>query len=312
MNQNFTGVCPVMLTPFTEDNKIDFSSLEKLTDWYIRSGASSLFAVCQSNEMFFLTATERVAYARFVKERSSVPVFAVGNVERDREKALKEIEGLMDAGIDGIVFITNTFGPKDMTTKQWQEAVEWYLERIPAEVTLGLYECPVPYKHLISEEEMRFIVETNRFSFLKDTCCDTDMIRMRLQIIGDAPLSLFNANSTTLLDTLKAGSAGFCGIMSNFNTRLCVWLCENWKNSPQEAEYVQSVLSTASKFGDDTYPVNAKAYLCRKHILNTTVTRVKDRSVLTQLDVEDLEQLSILFACTEDQIFSGPGLEADL
>lgn len=302
MNQKFMGVCPVMLTPFDEENKIDFQSLKKLTDWYIQSGAACLFAVCQSNEMFYLAAEERIAYAKFVKEQSSVPVFAVGNVETNREKALEEIYGLMEAEIDGIVLITNTFGPEEMKTEQWREAVEWYLARIPEKITLGLYECPVPYKHLISDEELRFLVDTGRFSFLKDTCCDTAMIRRRLEIIGDAPFSLFNANSTTLLETLKAGSAGFCGILANFNTRLCVWLCENWKKYPREAEYVQSVLAVASKFGDDTYPVNAKAYLCEKHILETDVTRVKDSSILNRLNLEDLKQLSTLFACTEEQI----------
>ncbi|HCQ3824589.1 TPA: dihydrodipicolinate synthase family protein, partial [Escherichia coli] len=40
------GIIPVMLTPFTADNKIDYLSLKRLIDWYIENGADALFAVC--------------------------------------------------------------------------------------------------------------------------------------------------------------------------------------------------------------------------------------------------------------------------
>ena len=39
------GIIPVMLTPFTADNKIDYLSLKRLIDWYIENGADALFAV---------------------------------------------------------------------------------------------------------------------------------------------------------------------------------------------------------------------------------------------------------------------------
>ena len=32
------GSWPVMLTPFTEDNKIDYDGLKELVDWYIKNG----------------------------------------------------------------------------------------------------------------------------------------------------------------------------------------------------------------------------------------------------------------------------------
>lgn len=46
------GSWPVMLTPFTEDNKIDYDGLKELVDWYIKNGVSGMFAVCQSSRRF--------------------------------------------------------------------------------------------------------------------------------------------------------------------------------------------------------------------------------------------------------------------
>ena len=49
-NEFPNGVWPVMLTPYTEDNKIDYPALEKLTEWYFENDCDGLFAVCQSSE----------------------------------------------------------------------------------------------------------------------------------------------------------------------------------------------------------------------------------------------------------------------
>ena len=56
MNRQFAdGVWPVMLTPFTGENEVDYESLGRLVDWYIEAGVAGLFADCQSSEMFYLS-----------------------------------------------------------------------------------------------------------------------------------------------------------------------------------------------------------------------------------------------------------------
>ena len=74
------GVWPVMLTPFTEENQVDYAALKELVEWYIENGVDGLFAVCQSSEMFKLTLKERVTAAAKVKEYAAgrVPVIASG------------------------------------------------------------------------------------------------------------------------------------------------------------------------------------------------------------------------------------------
>ena len=60
------GVWPVMITPFTADNKIDWDGVQKIIDWYDKEGVTGIFAVCQSSEMFHLSKQERFDLARFV------------------------------------------------------------------------------------------------------------------------------------------------------------------------------------------------------------------------------------------------------
>ena len=46
------------------------------TEWYIASGCSGLFAVCQSSEMYFLTEEERLELAEFVATEVAVRLTA--------------------------------------------------------------------------------------------------------------------------------------------------------------------------------------------------------------------------------------------
>ena len=67
-----------MITPFTNDNQIDYSALEQMIDWYINHKADGLFAVCQSSEMWHLSLKERVDLAQFTVQKtdSRIPVIA--------------------------------------------------------------------------------------------------------------------------------------------------------------------------------------------------------------------------------------------
>ena len=69
-----------MLTPFTDNNEVDYHALEQLINWYIENGVDGLFAVCQSSEMVYLSLEERIEIASFVKQKAKgrVPVIASG------------------------------------------------------------------------------------------------------------------------------------------------------------------------------------------------------------------------------------------
>ena len=45
MNQIPNGVYPTMITPFTDDNKIDFDGVLSLLEWYSQQGVDGVFAI---------------------------------------------------------------------------------------------------------------------------------------------------------------------------------------------------------------------------------------------------------------------------
>ena len=140
----------------------------------------------------------------------------------------------------------------------WIRDAERLIQTIPENVMLGLYECPRPYKRLLTPKMLEWCLSTGRFRYIKDTCCDEAEIERRLAILNGTPLRLFNANAQTLLESLKAGCAGYCGVMANFHPQPYVWLCENWEKEPELAEEAADTLSLLAFTEALAYPITAK------------------------------------------------------
>jgi 4-hydroxy-tetrahydrodipicolinate synthase len=288
------GVYPVMLTPFTEENKVDYDSLGKLVDWYIENNAAGLFADCQSSEMFFLSFEERVEIARFVKERAAgrVPVVASGHISESLEEQAKELTAVAATGVDAVILLTNRLTTEAESDEIWLENLKKLMTMIPEDVPLGFYECPYPYKRLLSPELLKWCAENGRFYFIKDTSCDLEILKERLELIKGSNLQLFNANTSTLLETLRLGCGGFSGVMANFHPELYACLCSNFDSEPEKAEQVSDFLTVASLIERQVYPVNAKYFQKQIGNFDSIYTRTKDASLLNETAKSEINQLT--------------------
>ncbi len=297
MNPTYPGgVWPVMLTPFTEDNKIDETALKKLVDWYIERGVDGLFAVCQSSEMFFLSFEERVRLTELVVKYAAgrVPVISSGQVSTDLSEQIREVEAVHQAGGAAVVLITNRFAEAEESDEVWFSNLTKLLDALDPSIPLGFYECPYPYKRVLSPELLRRCAETGRFYLMKDTCCDARMLREKIEAIKGTPLRLYNANTATLLDSLQAGAAGYSGVMANFHPELYVWLCKHFAEEPEKAALLSDFLTVSSFIEHKPYPVNAKYNLQLMGIGNTLTTRTRPASDLDETNRSEVRQLKEL------------------
>jgi 4-hydroxy-tetrahydrodipicolinate synthase len=286
-----------MITPFTGANTLDFAALEYLVAWYLERGVTGLFAVCQSSEMFYLSLDERVSLARAVVKLAEgrVPVIASGHVSDTLAEQADEVQHIAATGVDAVVLVTNRFAPQTDSDAVWQQNIERFLSLIPDDIALGFYECPYPFKRLLSPELLTWCAQTGRFLFLKDTSCDLDQMRAKQTAVDGSALKIFNANAATLLDSLKLGLAGYSGVMANFHPELYAWLWQNWSAMPDEAQQLQNFLGAASLIERQVYPVNAKYYLQLEGLPISLHTRARDPRELTasaRLEVEQFHALS--------------------
>lgn len=250
-----------MLTPFRDSLEIDWRSLERLIDWYIAAGVHGLFANCQSSEMFYLTDGESVELTRFVVDYADgrVPVVASGHTADTFSHQVEQVHAIAETGVESAILITNRLATADQPDGTALENLQRLTEAVP-EVPLGVYECPYPYKRLLTDAAVEWCAKSGRFTFLKDTCCNADAIRRRLQLIGGSSLHLLNANAQTFLESLRAGGHGYSGVMANFHPALYVWLVENWRAQPEKAKALAEILTVSALSEYLDYPVSAKDY----------------------------------------------------
>jgi 4-hydroxy-tetrahydrodipicolinate synthase len=256
------GIVPVMLTPFHESGEVDYAGLERLVEWYVQHRSDALFAVAQSSEMQFLSLAERVAIARFVVDKVAgrLPVVASGHISNPIADQIEELQAVARTGVQGLVMVTNRLDPDNEGTPTFLANLHRLLSALPSDMPLGLYECPAPYRRLLTDDELKACIDTGRFMMLKDVSCDLGTIARRVALAEGSPLKILNANAAVAWDAMKAGAAGFNGVFNNFHPDLYQWLRSDSADHPALAAELSTFLVLAAVSEALGYPALAKMY----------------------------------------------------
>ncbi len=276
------GIVPVMLTPFTEGNEIDYKGLEQLIDWYLAHGADALFAVCQSSEMLFLSLEERVALSQFVIDYTAgrVPVISSGHISPAIEDQIEELNAVAETGPDALVLVSNRLDPENQGSDTFLGNLKSVMDALPATMPLGLYECPAPYRRLLSDEEVEFCAQSGRFVVVKDVSCDLNTVIRRVALVQGTPLNIINANAAIAYEAMQHGSKGFSGVFTNFHPDLYNWLYHHAAKAPEFAQQLAWFLSLSAVTETLGYPKNAKVFHQRLGTFDSAHSRVTGDDVL--------------------------------
>ncbi len=261
------GVWPVVLTPFTETDEVDFAALAGYVDWLIDNGADGLFAVALSGEMYELDLAERVAVARCVAERAAgrVPVAAsvVGGAQVG--EIVAEANELAAAGVDIVVLIASAvLAPED--DEQRLVALAQALAVDLPDVALGIYECPIPYHRVLSESVVAALARTGRFVFFKETSHDVSRMATRVADAQGTPLKVFNAGIENYAESLQVGVTGLSGWVVNVAPDLVARLgrLAAAEGLSPRVQGLQHLLVDIEQRMGSTYPGSAKALVARR------------------------------------------------
>ncbi|MEA3334438.1 MAG: dihydrodipicolinate synthase family protein [Chloroflexota bacterium] len=271
------GLWPVMLTGFNSDGSIDWHSVDELTDWYIASGAAGLFACCLSSEMYELTPEERLSLVQHVVGRSNgrVPVVATGTFGGKLANQAAFVKQMADTGVEAVVAIPNQLVAPDENETLILDRLE-HLLVLTDPLPLGLYECPVPHERLIPPETSRQLAATGRFLYLKSISSDPDLTQGKIDAVQGSRLGLYSANTPTALAALQGGAAGVSPISANFYPELFAWLCSAFRDKPEQARYLQRMLTLMESVTSVNYPAAAKYFLQQRGLSIQTKCRVRN------------------------------------
>lgn len=285
------GVWPVMLTPFTKDNSIDWSGLDQLIDWYLAADITGLFAVCGSSEMFDLNVNERISLADYTLQSVSnkVPVIVSGVFGDSLDEQIELIKIMDGLGAEAVICLVNQFAKENGPSNSWKMNVEYVLKQTD-NIKLGLYECPLPYHRLLSIEETKWAAETGRFVWMKETSENPKIFSQKVHAAQNSLLKILNADARFLLESLNDGGAGYCGIATNFFPNLLSWMCLHYNDQNNYVNALQDFFNKNQPIIDHKYLQNGKVFLQISGLDILTDCRVNSFD-FSDLEYNDLNHL---------------------
>ncbi len=269
--QLYSGIWPVLITPYNDDLTIDVNGYRKLLDWYLTFKIGGLYANCQSSEMSELTNDERLLLiTEAIKTvNGKVPVVATGNFGENIDEHIEFINKVSDTGVDVVMLTVPTFHTND------DELEKYYLtiaEKVNAK--LGIYECPVPRSYNLGLGLIETLAKSGRFYAFKETSCNLDKIKSIIKITKGTPFAYLQANVPYMLESVKAGAAGSMNIAANWLPDLEIEvLNQSYTNDDTKAEELNSILCAMEMVQRSVHPMGVKYLISKRGVPITPLTR---------------------------------------
>lgn len=287
------GFIPVMLTPFLANGEVDFKGLELLTDKYIQWGAKGLFANCLSSEMYELSIQERLDVVNTVVHTAAgrVPVVATGTLGGTLEEMADFSKRLWSMGVSAVIVLNNILTQESESDAVFLERMHAFMQLTPG-IPLGIYECPVPYKRLITVEILENLLPTGRLVYHKDTSLDIQKVRDRVKAGNAYNFGLYDAYMGHAVLSLQSGAKGLSCIQGNLFPELIVWLCAHARDTSKKSivDEVQAFFANNMDPMHAAYPTAAK-YVLQKNGFPIDLFTRRDVGTLTVEHKVELDRL---------------------
>ena len=156
LDAHASGVFPIAPTAFDASGAIDFSSMDRLTDFYVAMGSTGITVLGQLGEAPKLSLSESVAITQaMIRRASAIPV--VVGVSAPGFAAMKELShAVMDLGAAGVMIAPpNTLRTDDQILGYYQQASD----AIGRDIPIVLQDYPLTFSVQMSPSLIRKMVE---------------------------------------------------------------------------------------------------------------------------------------------------------
>lgn len=267
---------PVMITPFNLKAKVDYEVLPTLIDFYLAAGVKGFFANCLSSEMYSISEDERLELTAFIVKyiNGRLPVVATGSFGLTIEDKAEFTKKIYDTGIDAAIMITGHFAKVDGTEETLLQNFD-KMFGLTGNIPLGTYECPAPYKRILSADVFRQLLGSHRFVYHKDTSILLDTVRAKIEIAKGSNLEFYDAHTPNAMAVLQMGAKGMSSISGNFYPEILVWICENALDPARQEDvaWIQAELTEVDPIIHQAYPMSAKYFLQKRGLPVRTISR---------------------------------------
>jgi len=178
------GVIPAMLTPLTDDKKVDEIGLPRLVRFLLERGVHGIFTMGSSGEFPALHSEERQNVVRIVVEEVNgrVPVLA-GASDSGTKRAISNVQAMQAAGADVAVVLP----PYYMTCSEKEVLLHFQAILEETDMPILLYNYPGGTGVWITLDVIDCLAKSERIVGIKDSSGDFLFFRRLIQGYRDHP-----------------------------------------------------------------------------------------------------------------------------
>ena len=157
LTADLKGVIPIAPTPFLDDGRIDETSVDRMTDFFVQSGVDGITILGQLGEAAKLDHRESLFVAGRIIKRARLPIIV--GVSAPGFAAMRALtRDVMDLGAAGVMIAPpNTLRTDDQIVGYYRDAVQ----AIGSDVPFALQDYPLLFSVVMTPAVIRRIVSEN-------------------------------------------------------------------------------------------------------------------------------------------------------
>ena len=224
----FTGAGVAIVTPFNEDESINYDKLDELIDFQISNGTDAIIICGTTGESATMTEEEHAECVRFAIERAKhrVPVIA-GTGSNCTKTAIELSKDAAEHGADGLLLVTPYYN------KATQGGLIKHFTAVAEEVNgtpIVLYSVASRTGCNIEPETVATLArDVDNIVAIKEASGNISQVA-KIMAATDGNIDLYSGNDDQIVPLLSLGAKGVISVLSNVAPRETHEICEKFFN----------------------------------------------------------------------------------
>ncbi|HIS56384.1 MAG: 4-hydroxy-tetrahydrodipicolinate synthase [Lachnospiraceae bacterium] len=213
----FKGAGVAIITPFTEDNQVNYEELGKIIDNQIENGTDAIIICGTTGESATLSHDEHDACIRFAIQHTAgrVPVIA-GTGSNSTAEAIRLSVHAEEAGADALLLVTPYYN------KATQNGLISHYTEIAGKVSIPIIMYNVPSRtgvNIEPETAVYLAKHVKNIVGIKEASGNISQVA-KLAALADGCLDIYSGNDDQIVPLLALGGIGVISVLSNVAPRM--------------------------------------------------------------------------------------------
>lgn len=221
----FTGAGVAIVTPFNEDESINYDKLDRLIDYHCNNGTDSIIICGTTGESATMTEEEHLECVKFAIDRAKgrIPVIA-GTGSNCTKTAVEMSKEAADYGADGLLLVTPYYN------KATQAGLIAHYTAVAKEAKAPIIMYSVASRTGCNIEPAtvaKLVKDVDNIVAIKEASGNISQVA-KIMEMTDGNVDLYSGNDDQIVPLLSLGAKGVISVLSNVAPKETHDICEKF------------------------------------------------------------------------------------